>query len=222
MNPTTNWDEIDTVLLDMDGTILDLAFDNYFWLEYMPEVFAEKNAMSLEESRQFLSESYGKIKGQLQWYCLDFWSEKLGLDIPALKQELGHMVAFRPGAITFLKFLSDNNKSVCLATNAHRKTLEIKMLNVDFHQYFGELTSSHDFGYPKEEQEYWHRLQKKFPFDPNRTLFIDDSVTILESAKRFGIKYLYGIAEPDSRRGPVDATPFEVISDFEAWIANEK
>lgn len=222
MNPTTNWNEIDTVLLDMDGTILDLAFDNFFWQEYMPEVFAKKNAMSLVESSQFLSESYGELKGKLQWYCLDFWSDKLDLDIPALKKELGHMVAFRPGAVEFLKFLSDKKKSVCLATNAHRKTLEIKMLNADFNQYFGELTSSHDFGYPKEEQEYWHRLKEKFPFDPERTLFIDDSVTILESAKRFGIKYLYGISEPDSRKGPVDASPFESISDFQEWIANEK
>ncbi|MCW8875812.1 MAG: GMP/IMP nucleotidase [Kangiellaceae bacterium] len=222
MNPVTDWDEIDTVLLDMDGTILDLAFDNYFWLEYMPQVFAEKNAISLDESRKFLSESYGELKGKLQWYCLDFWSEKLNLDIPALKKDLGHMVAFRPGAVEFLEFLSDKKKSVYLATNAHRKTLEIKMLNADFNQYFCELTSSHDFGHPKEEQEYWHLLREKFPFDPQRTLFIDDSVTVLESAKRFGIKHLYGILVPDSRKGPINSSPFESIASFEEWIANEK
>ncbi|HBT55971.1 MAG TPA: haloacid dehalogenase, partial [Pseudomonas sp.] len=31
-----NWNAIDTVLLDMDGTLLDLHFDNHFWLEHMP------------------------------------------------------------------------------------------------------------------------------------------------------------------------------------------
>ena len=27
------WRDIDTVLLDMDGTLLDLHYDNHFWLE---------------------------------------------------------------------------------------------------------------------------------------------------------------------------------------------
>ena len=28
---TVDWTEVDHVLLDMDGTLLDLAFDNDFW-----------------------------------------------------------------------------------------------------------------------------------------------------------------------------------------------
>ena len=37
-----DWNAINTVLLDMDGTILDLHFDNYFWKEYVPQKYAEK------------------------------------------------------------------------------------------------------------------------------------------------------------------------------------
>ena len=211
------WDDIDTVLLDMDGTILDLAFDNYFWLEYMPKIYGEKNNLSLEECKKLLSESYGQYQGTLEWYCLDFWSKKLDIDIPALKLTLKEKVKFRPGAIEFLESLESMKKAVYLVTNAHPKTLEIKLLNVKFHRYFNALTSSHDFGYPKEEQAYWHALQDKIPFDPERTLFVDDSVKILKSAQEYGIKHIFGIAKPDSTRPEVDSSPFPAIYDF-TWV----
>ena len=31
-----DWTRIDTILLDMDGTLLDLGFDNFFWREHVP------------------------------------------------------------------------------------------------------------------------------------------------------------------------------------------
>ncbi|TQV73929.1 GMP/IMP nucleotidase [Aliikangiella marina] len=220
MEPKLDWEKIDTVLLDMDGTILDLKFDNDFWLDFLPRVYAEKNNISLAESKAFLRESYGSIEGKLQWYCLDFWSERLDIDIPALKMSLKHKVAFRDGAVEFLAFLRRQNKKVFLVTNAHRKTLEIKLLNANFHEYFLHLTSSHDFGYPKEEQAYWCALNEKYPFDKSRTLFVDDSVRILESAKEYGIKYILGITSPDSSKGAQDCSPFESITDYKKFIAH--
>lgn len=214
LNTKLDWKNIDTVLLDMDGTILDLSFDNYFWKDHLPKIYADKNNLSLAQSRQFLIDSYAAVENKLEWYCLDFWSEKLQLDIPQLKTAIGDRIAFRPNAINFLKFLVRMEKTVILATNAHRKSLEIKMLNINFHQYFCELSSSHDFGHPKEEQDYWRLLQQKFQFDPEKTLFIDDSVKILKSAQTFGIKYLLGISQPDLSLSKIDCAPFEAVDDF--------
>lgn len=217
-NAQLNWSAIDTVLLDMDGTILDLSFDNFFWRDYLPEVYAKKNAISLAESKQFLTDSYAVLEGKLQWYCLDFWSERLQLDIIKLKHDVRDKVAFRPGALNFLKFLVKQNKKVYLVTNAHPKSLEIKLLSANFHQYFNDLNSSHQLGYPKEEQQYWQLLKQHYDFDPQRTLFIDDSVRILKSAQKFGIKYLLGIAQPDSNNGIIDSAPFTAIEDFSTLI----
>jgi len=108
---------------------------------------------------------------------------------------------------------------VYLVTNAHRKSLEIKLLNANFHQYFCDLRSSHDFGYPKEEQKYWQLLQDKYQFDCEKTLFVDDSVKILKSAQDYGIKYCLGITQPDLSRDKVDCSPFEAIDDFQEFIA---
>jgi putative hydrolase of the HAD superfamily len=218
MNPKIKWENIDTVLLDMDGTILDLGFDNFFWQHFLPKTYAEKNDITLEQSKTLLADSYAAVEGKLEWYCLDFWSRRLDIDIAELKLSVSARVAFRPGAIHFLEFLVEQEKNVYLVTNAHRKSLEIKLLNLQFHQYFCDLSSSHDFGFPKEDQKYWQLLQAKYQFDCDRTLFVDDSIKILQSAQDYGIKYCLGITQPDLSRNKIDTAPFDAIDDFQKFI----
>ncbi len=208
------WEAIDTVLLDMDGTLLDLHFDNYFWAEYIPVCYAEKHQLSLKESKQKLVAFFDRVKGQLEWYCLDYWSEKLSLDLEALKKNIDHKISFRPNVIEFLHFLKVQNKRIILATNAHPKTLELKLMRADFSAYFNELSSSHELGHPKEENIYWKILTKKYDIDASRCLFIDDSLPILRAANHFGIRYLLGISQPDLQKEDVDCSPYTSIRDF--------
>ncbi len=208
------WGSIDTVLLDMDGTLLDLHFDNYFWAEHIPVCYAEKHQLSLTESKQKLTGFSDQVKGQLEWYCLDYWSEKLSLDIEALKKDVDHKISFRPNVIEFLNFLKRQNKRIILATNAHPKTLELKLMRTDFRAYFSDLSSSHDLGYPKEENAYWEILTEKYDIDAERSLFIDDSLSILRAASLFGIRYLLGIAKPDLQKEEIDCSPYTSIKDF--------
>jgi putative hydrolase of the HAD superfamily len=195
-----DWDVIDTVLLDMDGTLLDLHFDNHFWMEHLPRAYAEKQQISLEASSAHLFDRFHSGQGTLQWYCLDHWSEQLDMDIPAMKRELQHMIRLRPFALEFLKRLHRSHRDVVMVTNAHRKTLEIKMANVDLTGWFDRLVVSHDLQAPKEDQAFWHRLQALHPFDPSRTLLIDDTESVLESARGYGIEHLLTLLQPDSQR----------------------
>ena len=165
-----DWRTIDTVLLDMDGTLLDLHYDNYFWTEHLVQVYADKHDLSREESHALLHGEIANAQGTLEWYCLDHWSERLDMDIPALKREIQHLIRLRPHALEFLKRLRTARQEVVMVTNAHRKTLEIKMDNVDITGWFDRVVVSHDLAAPKEEQDFWHRLQALHPFDPTRTL----------------------------------------------------
>jgi len=109
-----DWQTIDTVLLDMDGTLLDLHFDNYFWLTHLPLRYAEAHQISEEEANAFLMEHIRLYEGSLKWYCLDHWSELVKMDIPALKREIQHKIQLRPYAQDFLSTLRQLQKNWCL------------------------------------------------------------------------------------------------------------
>jgi len=215
-----DWNSIDTVLLDMDGTLLDLHFDNYFWLEHLPRLYAEKHQISQEESSAHLHQQTSSNQGTLDWYSLDHWSQRLDMDIPSLKLEVRHLINLRPYTTEFLTQLHHSHRDVVMVTNAHRKTLEIKMDKVDITHWFDRVVVSHDLDAPKEEQAFWHKLQDLHPFDPTRTLLIDDTESILDSAQRYGIAHLLTLLQPDSQRQKRIDTRFPGIHHFDEIMPN--
>lgn len=200
-----DWAKIDTVLLDMDGTLLDLHFDNYFWLTHLPKRYAEIHGLNPETATQQLRERFKHEYGSLNWYCTQYWARTLDVDIVSLKHEVTHKVAILPFVIEFLEFLRAQNKQVVLATNAHQESFDIKMDVIDLRPYFDHLAISHDFGAPKEAQDYWTSLQGKIPFDPSKTLFIDDNENVLNAAAQYGIPHRLKPMHPDSQRAAISS-----------------
>jgi putative hydrolase of the HAD superfamily len=195
-----DWQAIETILLDMDGTLLDLHFDNYFWLQHLPQRYADIHQQDAEQVRQQLQSRFERERGTLNWYCLDYWSEQLQLDIPALKQEIQHMIQIRPHVLVFLQQLKTSSKKVILVTNAHRDSLQIKMDKTGLGSLFDEIVVSHDFRAAKEQPQFWQQLRINHPFNPDKTLLIDDTFSVLHSAQQFGIKHLLTLLQPDSKQ----------------------
>ncbi|PCM48263.1 haloacid dehalogenase [Pseudomonas fluorescens] len=212
--PSLPWSDIDTVLLDMDGTLLDLHFDNHFWLEHLPQRYAELHGVSRAMADMELQPLFERHAGQLQWYCLDFWSTELKLSVRELKLETAHLIALRPDADTFLQAIKKAGKRVIMITNAHRDSLSLKLERIELAPYFERLISSHDYGFPKESPQFWDALQADIDFDPARSLFIDDTLPILRSAREFGVTHLLAVKEPDSRKGPKDTAEFAAVEDY--------
>jgi putative hydrolase of the HAD superfamily len=195
-----DWQKFDTILLDMDGTILDLAFDNYFWRELVPRCLArQRNADPAEVSAELFAH-FARMQGSLEWYCLDYWTDALSLDLRALKSASSHRVRYLPGAVDFLRVLQSTGKPVALLTNAHAHTLEIKKGVAGLGRWIDTFVSSHEFGAPKESAVFWQGAQQRLGFDPARTLFIDDSAPVLDAAASSGIGGVLAITRPDSRR----------------------
>ncbi|PCJ38794.1 MAG: haloacid dehalogenase [Moraxellaceae bacterium] len=209
-----DWNHIDTVLLDMDGTLLDLYFDNHFWLEHLPTHYAKINNLSLETAKTQLYELFKAHQGTLNWYCLDFWSEELDFDVADLKRDVAHLISPRPNAITFLHNVRESGRRAILVTNAHRKSLELKLEHTDIENHLDCLISSHDFGLPKEDMLFWDVLAREVPYDERRTLLIDDSLAVLRSAKLAGIGHTLAILKPDSKKPDIDTQEFVSLDCF--------
>ncbi|GIU34274.1 GMP/IMP nucleotidase [Shewanella schlegeliana] len=204
------WNEIDTVLLDMDGTLLDLHFDNHFWLQIIPHELSQERDISVKEASEWVEQCYANVEGTLNWYCLDYWQQQMGLDIMALHRKLVERIQLRQDSMPFLDALKRANKSRILVTNAHPKNLALKLEHTDLSLGLDHMISSHETGYPKEHPLFWQHLFLQYKLDPSRCLFIDDNEAILQAARLAGVGYQLGIANPDSQK------PNKIFDDFPA------
>ncbi len=209
-----NWNDIDTVLLDMDGTLLDRHFDDHFWLEHVPKTYAANHAIPLAEAKEYLYALFRSQENTLNWTDLDYWSDRLGLDIPLLKREVNHLIAVHPFVVEFLLFLRRHGKEVHLVTNAHSKTLDLKMHTTRLGPYFTGIISAHEVGLPKEDLAFWGRLQQRIPYRPERTLLGEDSERNLYTAKQFGIRYLIYVSRFSSTVHPVPSPNYTSVHHF--------
>lgn len=206
--------QIETILLDMDGTILDKYYDDFFWEVYVPQKYAEKNQISFEEAQKILFAMYKAEEGTLNWTDINFWSQKTGLDIPTLKKEIDHLIAPHPDSEEFLEKINFNGNKVYLVTNAHNWVMELKLKKTGFYRYFQHCFTSFDIGYPKESLKFWEVLFDKTGINPDKTLLVDDTEQILHTAKNSGIKYPILRAISSSKAKPKSSEHFLTIKSF--------
>nr|WP_321465392.1 HAD family hydrolase [uncultured Desulfobulbus sp.] len=198
--PVFPWNEIDTVLLDMDGTLLDKHFDDYFWEQYLPEHYSLAHDLSVDEAKNELLARYHKVQHTLDWSDLDFWSDELGLDLQELKMRINHLIGVHPYVIEFFEFCLKNRKKLYLITNAHSQSLALKLQKTAIGPWFDRIVCSSEIGAAKEELSFWERLETLLGYDKRRTVLVDDTEKVLFTAKEHGLAYLLFVARPSSRQ----------------------
>ncbi|AZG71603.1 GMP/IMP nucleotidase [Shewanella livingstonensis] len=208
------WYKIDTVLLDMDGTLLDLHFDNHFWLHLVPEQLSFQRKISLDDANALVKQAYYSVVGTLDWYCLDYWQGYLNLDILALHHASADRINIRQDSMPFLQALAGASKRRILFTNAHPQSLALKLTHTNLADGLDALLSSHESGYPKEHPQFWQYAFEKFDLNPARCLFIDDSEVILAASKQAGVGYQLGVSNPDSKKPHTVFKQFPAVSNL--------
>lgn len=209
-----DWSRIATVLLDMDGTLLDKHFDDYFWQQHLPEAFARRHGLTPSAAAEALARLYQSQELTLNWTDLDYWSRSLGLDIPTLKEEVAHLIALHPTTEEFLAYVRALARPIYLVTNAHTKTLELKLRRTGIDRYFDGTLCSCEVGFPKEDLRYWEAARERFGFAPEASLLVDDDPNVLATAATFGIRYVVQKLAPSSRRPGAAASVELAITDF--------
>ena len=189
-----------TLMLDMDGTILDLAYDSSIWLDLVPKEYAQKKGISLKDANIELHKYFVSMQGTLQWYSLDHWSDLLGIDILRIHELQKNNIQYLQDAEYFLRKIKSYEIRLLLVTNSFRSILDLKSEVTGIDKYFDQMYVSHDFGAPKESQIFWERFNEIETFDCRQTTFVDDTESVLDSAREFGIYSLVQITLPDSRK----------------------
>ena len=216
-DPKTALQCAETLMLDMDGTVLDLAYDNYVWKDLVPRRYAAARDMSFEAAREHLFGQYRAVQGDLEWYCLDHWSERLGIDVVQLHHDVTHRIGYLPGALEFLRRVHQQAVRVLLVTNSHPDTLALKDAVTGLGDYFDGVFSSHHYGHAKESQAFWRALQEDVGFDVDTTLFVDDSQPVLQSARSYGVRMLVTVTRPDTSQPVIRGSEFrgvEAVADM--------
>jgi len=209
-----NWNNIDTVFLDMDGTLLDLHFDDYFWQVQLPQRWAAQNGIDVATARSRLTPIFQNTEGTLPWYCLDYWSEQLDMDVFEINNEIQHLIQIRPYVEEFLEYLASINKNIVLVTNSHEKFISLKMKQTGIDHHFDHIFNAHSFGVPKEDVTFWQKLANKIFYSAEKTVLIDDNLQVLRSAREHGIRHLLSIAQPNSQVEIRDTEEFPAINSF--------
>ncbi len=209
-----DWSQIDDVLLDMDGTLLDRHFDNFFFEEELPRRYAALHRLSFEESRKRLMAMYRSVEGELAWTDLNYWTRRVGIDVVAMHKELDHMIGFLPGAEEFLRHLQQLGKRVTIITNAHSTGVSVKISKTGLDRYVDRIVDAFEVGYLKMRPEYWPNCQRLLGFDPKRSLFMDDDDGCLTAAKAFGVAHLVHSAKSSSQLPPAPLPQFFSVTGF--------
>ncbi|MEO5346763.1 MAG: GMP/IMP nucleotidase [Magnetococcus sp. YQC-9] len=208
------WSEVHCVLLDMDGTLLDLHFDDVFFRQTVPKAYAEKNGLDFNSAYERVLAAYSENQGTLAWYDLDGWSERLGLDIPLLKEEVAHLIRVHPHVLPFLQAVRASGRPIHLVTNAHGHSLRLKFARTPIGEYLDSAITSHEIGWAKEQAPFWPLLTGRLGFDPASTLLVDDAESVLNAAFDFGIAHLRQVLTPSSGAPPKSSGRFPALMDF--------
>jgi len=195
-----DWTQVDDVLLDMDGTLLDRDFDNFFFEEELPRRYAALQGMDESAAREKLFALYRSVEGELAWTDLHYWTKTTEIDVVALTREFSHRIGYLPGAEDFLRALRLRGKRVVILTNAHAEGVAIKCAKTGLDKQVDRIVNAFEVGALKMREAYWPACQRRLGFDPARALYIDDDEACLVAADTFGVRHIRHSAKSSTKR----------------------
>lgn len=166
---------IKVLSFDVDGTLVDKKFADGFWNEGLPQLYAKKEGISFEESREYLQERYDEIgEGDLRWYLPEYWYNELGID-ESPKDLIGEYaceVRIFPEVPGVLERLS-KRYTLIASSNAPRAFLEESLKGL-FCYFKHAFSSTTDFGMVRKIPEFYFNVFDILNIGPGEIAHVGD------------------------------------------------
>jgi putative hydrolase of the HAD superfamily len=180
------------ISFDVDGTLVDLEYNNLVWFKEIPQLVAQKKKIGFEESIKLVQDEYNKLgEHNLNWYDIKYWISYFGLGISYKKilEKYEPQIKIFPDVVPTLKELKKDFILISI-TAMPREFLVPKMKKLK--KYFKYIFSSlSDFKEIKNSEIYL-RICQKLKVKPEQVLHIGDHWEFdYLAAKKIGMKVLF-------------------------------
>jgi putative hydrolase of the HAD superfamily len=187
------------ILSDLDGVILDLAYDKKFWELWLPEQVTRQTNKSIEEAKAEIMTEIDIQRGTLNFYDLNYWDDLLNVDCMQIFQEKEERCSYLAGSYEALQRLSTLKNPKYILTNGDPRIQEYKAETQNFLEFFDSIFYSMHVGYPKESKEFWALARHNLNLEFEDAIFIDDDLKVVTAAAKAGIKQVAWITPGKNR-----------------------
>ena len=162
------------ISFDVDGTLVDLEYNDLIWFKEIPELVAKKKKISFEKSLKYVHEEYAKLgEHNLNWYDINYWISYFGIEISPDKifEKYEPQVKIYPEVIPLLEELKKKYILIVI-TAMPREFLIPKMKNLEKYFKFS-FSALSDFKELKNSEIY-SKISKALKVPPEQILHIGD------------------------------------------------
>jgi putative hydrolase of the HAD superfamily len=206
------------ILSDLDGVILDLAYDKKFWELWLPEQVTRQTNKSIEEAKAEIMTEIDIQRGTLNFYDLNYWDDLLNVDCMQIFQEKEERCSYLAGSYEALQRLSTLKNPKYILTNGDPRIQEYKAETQNFLEFFDSIFYSMHAGYPKESKEFWALARHNLNLEFEDAIFIDDDLKVVTAAAKAGIKQVAWITPGKNRILQNGVETFASLADLVSTI----
>ena len=182
---------IKVISFDVEGTLVTTDFSYGIWFEAMPESYAQRHGLTIEQAKIAVEKEYRKIGDQqMEWYDINYWVKKFDLGTQdMLMEKCKHRVAYYPEVAELLSSL-DGNYTLSLASGSPREFLHYLLR--DIRPYFDYVFSSTSDYKQLKDSNFYEKICREMAVYPEQVMHVGDNWQFDYCAARdAGLQALY-------------------------------
>lgn len=181
------------VSFDVVGTLMDSYYENYVWNEVIPQLYARKRNINIEEAKDHVLREYDQIgRKDIRWYLPEFWFNHFNLNEEPTEVFRSHTdkIQFYPEVSSVLENLSQKYDLI-IVSGTTRSIIEIMIEK--FRHYFKHIYSPlSDRQEMNKTPQLYEMICKILGINPRAIIHVgDDIYSDLISPRSVGIKSYY-------------------------------